>query len=550
MNLSLHTVNIKTFFWFFLVVFGFISCDNRDFNSNTKVSDSSKETNRPNILFIISDDQSYPHASVYGEKWVKTPAFDRVAREGILFKNAFSPSPGCSPSRAAILTGLNDWQIEDAGTHASEFPVDYTVFPDILEEVGYKVGYTQKGWGPGNWEISGRTRNPAGKAYNDKKLDPPTTGMSTNDYAGNFDDFLSDRQEDEPFYFWYGASEPHRVFEKGSGLKAGKDLDEVNVPGFLPDSPEIRGDLLDYALEIEWFDQHIATMLKKLEEMGELENTIIVITSDNGMSFPAAKANAYEYGTHVPLAIRWGDSIKGGKVAEDLVSLIDLAPTFLEAATGEGFAEISKEYPMEGKSFMNLILDKEGKTNSERKAVFASRERHSSSRWNNLSYPQRSIRTEDFLYIRNFKPERWPAGAPQKYESDGSLGPEHGAYHDIDACPSFDFILENRDDPSFRSFFELAVNKRPSEELFDIKNDPYCLVNLAENENFREELLKQRAALGSYLMETNDPRVIGNGDVYETYVRYSPIRKFPEPDWLKNNPLNMIHLSHEKMNSD
>lgn len=503
---------------------------------------------RPNILFVISDDQSYPHASIYGEKWINTPAFDRVAKEGVLFTNAFVASPGCSPSRAAILTGMNDWQIEDAGTHASEFPLDYTVFPDILEELGYKVGYTGKGWGPGNWKISRRKRNPAGKPYNDRKTDPLTKGISTNDYAENFNDFLDEKKEGEPFYFWFGAYEPHRGFERGSGLKAGKDIEEVSVPSFLPDVPEVREDLLNYALEIEWFDKHLAKILKKLDEVGELENTIIVVTSDNGMAFPRAKSNTYEYGIHVPLAIMWGDKIKGDRVVDGIISLIDIAPTFLEAATGSGFANISKKYPMEGKSLMDLLMNdnEDAKSDPIRKAAFAARERHSSSRWNNLTYPQRAIRTEDFLYIRNFKPERWPAGAPQKYESDGSLGPEHGAYHDIDGSPTFDLLLENRRDSVFQPFFEMAVQKRPSEELYDIKNDPFCLDNLAKNQNFKKELLKQRRELGSYLMQTNDPRVTGDGDIYETYARYSPIRKFPEPDWINNDSLIRVPLKNLK----
>jgi uncharacterized sulfatase len=418
--------------------------------------------------------------------------------------------------------------------------LDYTVFPDILEEMGYKVGYTGKGWGPGNWEISGRQRNPAGEAYQKQELVPPTTAIRSTDYAENFNDFLTERKDGEPFFFWYGASEPHRKFEKGSGLRAGKDLEDVNVPLFLPDHPIVRSDLLDYALEIEWFDYHLAAMLEKLEEIGELENTIVVVTSDNGMSFPRAKANAYEYGIHVPLAIMWGNKIKGGRIMDDLVSLIDIAPTFLEAAAGSGFANISKEHPMEGKSLMDLLVGNvEGESAPERKAVFAARERHSSSRWNNLTYPQRVIRTEDFLYIRNFKPVRWPAGAPQKYEPNETLGPGHGGYHDIDACPTFDFMLENRMDPDVRPFFIMAVGKRPAEEFFDIENDPYCLVNLAEDPDFKDELLEHRGALGAYLMKTNDPRVTGNGDIYETYVRYSHIRKFPRPDWLQKDSLFM-----------
>lgn len=546
-NLSIEMAKFKIFNVLLVVLPFCISCNNIKINSNSKIADNLEKEGKPNILFVISDDQSYPHASIYGEKWVKTPAFDRVAREGVLFTNAFAASPGCSPSRAAILSGMNDWQIEDAGTHASEFPLDYTVFPDILEEMGYKVGYTGKGWGPGNWKISGRKRNPAGEAYNDRKTDPLTTGMSTNDYAENFYDFLAEKKEDQPFYFWFGAHEPHRGFERGSGIQAGKEIEEVTVPSFLPDVSMIRNDLLNYALEIEWFDKHLATMLEKLEEIGELENTLIVITSDNGMAFPGAKANTYEYGIHVPLAIMWGDRIKGERIVDDLISLIDIAPTFLEAATGAGFADISEKYPMEGKSLMNLLMDNEAAASAPlRKAVFASRERHSSSRWKNLSYPQRAIRTEDFLYIRNFKPERWPAGAPQKFESDGTLGTEHGGYYDIDSSPTFDFILKHRNDSKIQPFFELAVGKRPAEELYDIKNDPYCLKNLTEDKNFEEELLEHRRALGSYLMQTNDPRVTGNGDIYESYVRYSPLRKFPEPDWLRKDSLIRAPLMNLK----
>lgn len=491
----------------------------------------------PNILFAISDDQSYPYASAYGTQWVKTPAFDRVAREGVLFMNAFSASPGCSPSRAAILTGRNTWQIEDAGTHASAFPTTYRVYPDILEEAGYFVGYTQKGWGPGNWKVSGRTRNPAGEVFNKHKLKAPTSGISSNDYAANFAEFLEKRPEGMPFCFWYGASEPHRVFEKGSGLKAGKRLEEVQVPSFLPDSDEVRSDLLDYALEIEWFDQHLGQMLKLLEEAGELDNTIIVVTSDNGMAFPRAKANLYEYGHHVPLAIRWGSQVKGNRIVEDVVSLVDLAPTYLEAV---GLEHPAEKHPMEGRSLMPILLsDLQGVVDSTRNEAYAARERHSSSRWNNLTYPQRSLRTDRYLYIRNFKADRWPAGAPQKYEENGTLGEMHGAYHDIDACPTQDFLVEHREDPEIGIYFHLAVDKRPKEEFFDILKDPGCLNNLANDPEFREELMAHRNQLGGYLMETNDPRVTGEGDIYERYVRYSPIRQFPVPDWAgEEDPLN------------
>ena len=286
----------------------------------------------PNILFAISDDQSYPHASAYGCRGIETPGFDRVAKEGVLFHTAISGSPGCSPSRASLLTGRYHWMIEHAGTHASKFDNKYATFPDMLEKAGYWIGYTGKGWGPGNYRDGGFKRNPAGPVFSSKKKSSGIKGVSSTDYAANFDAFLEQRPDGKPFYFWLGGHEPHRVFEKGIGLKKGKKLSDVDVPAFLPDTPEIRGDILDYYVEIEWFDSHLARAMAKLEAIGELENTLVIVTSDNGMAFPRAKANCYEFGVHVPLAIMWPERVKGSRESTDPVSFVDLTATILEAA--------------------------------------------------------------------------------------------------------------------------------------------------------------------------------------------------------------------------
>ncbi len=510
-----------TFRFLFLLSSLFVfSCKNAPQKSNTTAD---RTTKKPNILFVISDDQSYPHASAYGYEAVSTPAFDRVAREGILFNNAFSASPGCSPSRAAILTGKNCWQVREAGTHASTFPADLITYPEILQRAGYLVGSTNKGWGPG--KVVGRDNNPAGKAYNSRKLESPKE-ISDNDYAANFEAFLAARSDDQPFCFWFGAAEPHRRYPTGIGVKTGLNPDKVKVPGFLPDVPEVRTDMLDYIYEIQWYDSHLDRMLKSLEAKGELENTLVVVTSDNGMPFPRAKANCYEYGIHMPLAIMWGNKIKGDRTVDDLVSLVDMAPTFLDAAGVEAPETIG----MAGKNLMNILMsNKSGIIDKSRQAVYASRERHSSSRWNNLGYPQRAMRTADYLYIWNVHPERWPAGDPQKFEDDGKLGPMHGGYHDID---DFDESVLNlrRDDPAISRFFHLAVDKRPEIELYDIRKDPYCLNNLATQFSFQSTKEKLGNQLMAYLKKTNDPRMGPEGEkIYEDYVRYSPIRTFPEP---------------------
>ena len=139
------------------------------------------------------------------------------------------------------------------------------------------------------------------------------------------------------------------------------------------------------------------------------------------------------------------------------------------------------------------------------------------------------MRTHDFLYIRNFQPDRWPAGDPTKFDAPGEMGPEHGGYHDIDGSPSLDFLIENRNNPELKRYFEMAVGKRPAEELFDIRTDPGCLKNLADDPAHGETLAGLREKLESYLRQTGDPRIVGNGDIWESYKRYSPIRSFPEP---------------------
>jgi uncharacterized sulfatase len=478
-----------------------------------------------NILMAISDDQSFRHTSAAGYKAIETPAFDRIAREGVLFRNAFCGSPGCSPSRASLLTGRYPWMLEHAGTHASSFSSKYACYPNLLEAGGYFVGFTGKGWGPGNWKDGGHKRNPAGTEFNRRSVKKsPTSGISRKDYVANFRDFLEACPEGKPFCFWYGGHEPHRGFEAGSGLAAGKKLADVEVPTFLPDQKIIRSDILDYCLEIEHFDRQLGRMLQLLQQRGELENTIVLVTGDNGMAFPRAKANCYEYGIHVPLAIRWPGQGKPGRVVDDLVSFVDLAPTLLEVAG------LPSEPAMTGKSLATLLKsDKSGVVEPKRRQVFSARERHSSSRYQNWTYPQRAMRTDRYLLIRNFRPDRWPAGAPQKLNSKGALGPMHGAYHDIDACPSLTFLVEHHDEPGIAPFFQWSIAKRPAWELFDIHQDPGCLENLIGSPVVEDVEPGLKRDLESFLTQTQDPRILDGGDIFETYRRYSRMRKFPAP---------------------
>lgn len=461
---------------------------------------------RPNILFAISDDQSYPHTGVMGNKALRTPGFDRIAAQGVLFRQCYTLSPGCAPSRAGLLTGSYPWQLEEAGTHDSYFPHKFTVFPDILEQHGYFVGLTGKGAGPCNYSDAGWPRNPAGPSFDRHKLEKPLPGINANDYARNFEDFLNARPKDRPFCFWYGSTEPHRVYEPGSGLKSGKRLEDAVVPPFLPDTPEVRSDIVDYYREIEYFDSHLVRMLELLEKRGELENTLVVVTSDNGMAFPGAKATMYDFGIHVPLAMMWQAECKGGRVSDDLISFADFAPTFLEAAS------VAVPAHMVGRSLVALLRSgKSGRIEPQRARVFSGRERHSHARFDNLGYPARAIRQGNYLYVWNMKPDRWPAGDPEFYA-------------DIDDSPTKKWMIEHRDDPLVAPLFEQRFGKRPEEQLFDVVQDPGCRKNLASEAAHQSMRRSLRATLERALTEHGDPRRLGRGDIWESYPRFSAMR--------------------------
>ena len=467
----------------------------------------------PNILLVISDDQSWPHAGAYGDKTVETPAFDRIAEQGVLFTHAFCPASQCSPSRAALLTGLNIWQLEEAGTHASLFPKRFQAYTDLLEAEGYAIGYTGKPWAPGSWEDSGRPRNPVGPEYNNRTLDPPSPYISRTDYAGNFQEFLSRRDPDAPFHFWVGCREPHRDYDPGSGQRSGKKPSEVDLPKFWPDELAVRSDFLDYKLEIDWFDQQLAKCIEILEETGELDNTLVIVTSDNGMPFPRAKATLYEAGTRIPLAIQWPKTIEGGRSVDDLVSLIDLAPTILEAVG------LSPPSGIAGKSLLPLLhSEKSGVLDPERAFVLFGKERHNYARPDNVGYPTRAIRNREYLYIRNYKPERWPMGDPPYY-----------LCHTKMINPTKDLIIKTAANPPLVYYYNLVYQKRSGDELYNIVKDPDCVHNLATSKNHESVLSNLASELDRILLEQGDPRSLGKGDVFESYPYYQrlPEKGFP-----------------------
>jgi N-sulfoglucosamine sulfohydrolase len=257
----------------------------------------------------------------------------------------------------------------------------------------------------------------------------------------------------------------------------------------------------DYYYEVQRFDTLVASAIAILEEYGELENTIIIMTGDHGMPFPRCKSNNYDSGARIPLAIRWGSGIKiSGRVIDDFISTTDLAPTFLMLA-GIKVPEV-----MSGKSLVNILQSSsEGIVDAENRSfVLHGKERHVPGQEENMGgYPVRAIRNHDFLYIRNFEPERWPSGTPDYLKAaipSCWLG-------DCDNGPTKTYMDNNREkDGHHANLWNLCFGKRPSEELYDCNKDPEQLVNLADNKAYQEIREKLARQLLEQLELTADPR--------------------------------------------
>lgn len=443
---------------------------------------------RPNILLALGDNWAWPHAGVLGDPTAKTPVFDRIAREGVVFNNAFCPVPSCSPTRSCILTGRAAHQLEDAASLWSKFPKTHRVFTDTLRDGGYEVGFMGKGWSPGNWKDFGWEQNPVGKEFK------------------NFDEFLGARPADKPFFFWLGNVDTamHKWrYEPESW--AGLDEKSLKVPPEFPDTPVVRSNLLAYYGSVKHMDDSIGEALAALEKQGLLDNTVVIYSSDNGWQMPRGLANCYDTGTRVPLAIRWGKNLKAGRKVDDFIDLTDFAPTFLELAGLRPHAD------MTARSFVNVLVG--SRSAVPRDHVFIERERHANVRRGDLSYPIRGIRTKDFLYLWNLRPDRWPAGDPEVYYAVG-------AYGDVDGSRIKDFLLANRSKPEFKKYYDLHFAKRPPEELFDLRKDPHQLKNVAGQSEYAATQKQLRARVEQWMRETADPRVDPSNDAWDKYPYY------------------------------
>ena len=507
---------------------------------------------RPNIFFAFADDFGR-HLSAYAKvdgagtvnDVIKTPHIDRVAREGVLFRRAFVSAPSCTPCRSALLSGQHFWRTgRGAILRGAVWDGSNPSFALLLRDSGYHIGETYKVWSPGTpadapYGAPKHAYERAGGRFNQfsqnvTKMVRAGTPLEEakqslyDEVLANFDAFLADRKPDQPFCYWFGPTNVHRKWIKGSGKELwGINPDDLKgkMPKFLPDVPEVREDLADYFGEIQAFDAAVGTLLKRLEESGELENTIVVVSGDHGApGFPHGKCNLYDWGSSVSLSIR-APKTKGGRVVDDLVSLTDLAPTFLEVAG------LKPPETMTGKSLVNVLeSDKSGQVDPKRDAAFIGRERHvESARADFAPYPQRAIRTADFLFIINFKPDRYPLGDP--YRLDGNDPPTaeeitentRVTLPDDDAGPTKAWLVGQRNNPDWKPLYDLAFARRPREELYDLKSDPHQVKNVAADPAYAKAKADLEQRLMEELKRTGDPRLVDDGKFFETPPMAGPV---------------------------
>lgn len=461
-------------------------CDRSTSAVGTTVADS------PNIVVLMADDWSWPHAGILGDPVVKTPNFDRIAREGVLFDNAFVSTPSCTPSRLSILTGQDHWRLREGDSLGGSLREEYPVYTELLREAGFLIGRFGKGVWPSKHAF--RKRDSFGEKYR------------------SFDEFLEGRVPGQPFCYWHGGQDPHRPYDLGIGARDGIATADVRVPACLPDNAIVRSDLADYLWEVQRFDREVGEVLLRLEAIGELQNTIVVVSGDNGMPFPRCKATLYDHGTRVPLAIRWGAQVNAGQTCNAFVNLCDLAPTFLEAAA----QDTPKQ--MTGHSLLPILTSKQAANQKDRNAaqlertfVVTGMEQHV------YSHPQRALRTKDFLYIRKFEPQDWPTGEvqgrnPQYDFAEQPWPTEKGAFSfNIDPSPSKQYLRVHREDAEVARFAQLAFSHDEPEELYDLRKDPEQIDNVIRNPSYKETLQQLQKKLTTELKNRDDPRVTGNG---------------------------------------
>ncbi|MFZ9460997.1 MAG: sulfatase [Opitutales bacterium] len=515
---------------------------------------SAADVERPNILFFFADDWGR-FARIYAEHGrtaglngiLKTPNLDRLAKSGVLFRNAHVNAPSCTPCRSSLLSGQHFWRTgRGAILQGAVWDETIPTYPLLLRDAGYHLGKSYKVWSPGSpadapyggqkhaYEKAGRAFNNFSENATELVAKGATVEAARNqllsEVRGNFQAMLAAKPAGQPFAYWFGPTNTHRAWVRGSGKKLW-DIDpdalKGKLPTFLPDVPVVREDLADYLGEAQALDAAMGVLLAELEKTGELSRTLIAVSGDHGApGFPHGKCNLYGFGTGVSLILS-GPGIKGGRVVDDMVSLPDLAPTFLEAGG------VKPPAVMTGRSLWNVLQsERQGLVDPSRTWIVAGRERHVEiARPDYTPYPQRVLRTLDHALIVNFKPERWPLG--DHYRLDGKDEPTFDevaqttfvTLPDDDAGPTKAWFVGARKSPEWSALFDKFYGRRPMFELYDLRKDPDEMNNVAEDPAYAAVRKEMTDRLFAILRETGDPRMLEDGKYFETPPLAGPLPK-------------------------
>ncbi|WP_310681980.1 sulfatase [Aliifodinibius sp. S!AR15-10] len=407
-----------------------------------------EENISPNILIFVADDAGWRDFGAYGNETIQTPNIDALAEGGLQFEQAFLTTAQCSPSRISILTGLYPHATGAEDLHMP-LPEGTRIIPHYLSEKGFYTGHMKK-----------RHYGPHANAQFD---------WYSSELAEEFPTFL-DSTDDNPFFLWVGFSDPHRPYENAP---AKHDPQDVFVPPYLADTPETRADITRYYDEISRMDGQIGRFMEELEHRGKRENTLVIFLSDNGAPFPRAKGTVYDEGVKTPLIVNWPDRIKAGSRYNGLTSVIDLAPTLLDLV----------DYPvpdaMQGGSILPVFFDQ---SISGRDVVFSERN------WHDSDEHIRSLRTDRYKLVQN-----------------AYIHLPHGTPADIGGSPSFRSLIQRKkEDVLTTAQTQLFKVPRPRIELYDLKEDPWEVDNVAANPDYWKKARELASVLDGWIEETGD----------------------------------------------
>jgi arylsulfatase A-like enzyme len=452
-------------------------------NLNAHAPASDPAPRRPNILFLLSDDHSYPYLGCYGNQDVRTPNLDRFAAQGMRFDRMFVGCPQCVPSRATLMTGRSAVAVRMV-RFTSPLPAELPALPDLLRDKG---GYFT-GVGGRHYHLDG----PSGKGKHacpeigaaiqkhglrtfTERVDYVEKPSGMKNFGGKLAAFLDAAPKDKPWFFWLGFSDPHHAWDN-QGPRGLPDPAKLTLPPHLPDLPGVRRDLARYLAEIEHLDGDVQDVLDTLQARGFAENTLVVFMGDNGMALPHGKGALHDPGIAVPLAVRWPGVVKAGGATRTLISGEDFAPTMLEAAG------VAPPKAMSGVSFLCLLR---GEPFTGRKHVFAERGPHGGDGGMSPNVPAstfdlaRCVRSDRFKLIYNCTPHQ--AVAPVDSQRDPGWQEILAAHAAGRLAPPFE-----------KAYFTLP---RATFELYDLDADPGELQNLAGNPKYKDAELELKRAL-------------------------------------------------------